>query len=771
MYYIAHLKENVSQKDNKKPKNEKENVQTVKDHLEGTAALAEKFAIQELKPLVRNSGLLHDIGKYQPDFQKRIRGSHIKVDHSSSGAIEAGKLYPGSIGMIMKYIIAGHHAGLPDGCTMNELCEDKKDSDNFRSAEVYRKEISLQRIDKTDAAALAQFMGAHLKEYEGKMLGEAAVDEFAFVVRYCYSCLVDADSLDTEHFCRDISRETLHSDFSLCLERLEKVMAAFANKKNPTPLQAARTRLQQQAYQNITRDGDIYLMNMPTGSGKTLCSAKCALMKALSEHKNHIIYIIPYNSIISQTADEFEKVFNPDGEDRNIKAAHILRHQSTYSIEDDENADDEYKMHVTQATENWDADIVITTAVQFFETVFSNKRSKLRKMHNMADSVLIFDEAHLMPVKFFQPCLESVAYLTKMFGSKAIFLTATMPDYEKLLMQYTFKDLNIVSLVPDPSDFGLFKKCEYQNLGSINNEQLFEKMQGSASTLIVVNRRDTARELYKLLDGDHDPNVYHLSTYMTKYDLGKTIDEIKTKLEAINNSGHEKSAEDQISPLVVVSTSLIEAGVDLDFQTVFRECTGLDSILQAGGRCNREGRRNTGHVYIFEIEGSKRKADDIRTAVTRSLLKENEDISSPECIREYFRRVYESNSDEIEINSMHSFMENTEGLSLRASDIPFRSYEGKLIFSLDESLIVPENEEAERLINQISYQGISHSLMRRIQKYTCSVPRKIMEALFQQGVLEEISGGSRAGGIFILRNRQYYNSQTGIQIEGDDYYI
>lgn len=194
-----------------------------------------------------------------------------------------------------------------------------------------------------------------------------------------------------------------------------------------------------------------------------------------------------------------------------------------------------------------------------------------------------------------------------MFGSKAIFLTATMPDYEKLLMQYTFKDLNIVSLVPDPSDFGLFKKCEYQNLGSINNEQLFEKMQGSASTLIVVNRRDTARELYKLLDGDHDPNVYHLSTYMTKYDLGKTIDEIKTKLEAINNSGHEKSAEDQISPLVVVSTSLIEAGVDLDFQTVFRECTGLDSILQAGGRCNREGRRNAGHVYIFEIEGSKEK--------------------------------------------------------------------------------------------------------------------------------------------------------------------
>ncbi|MGI6117247.1 MAG: CRISPR-associated helicase Cas3' [Bilifractor sp.] len=765
MNYIAHIKENIGQIREKNDKFNEKSVQTVQEHLESTAELAENFSIPEFKSLLYNCGLLHDIGKYQKEFQNRIRGSMIRVDHSTSGAIEAGNLFQSPAAWIMQYIIAGHHSGIPDGGTMD--CSDESSLSARVHAElptdviVYKKEITPRPFSETDNRKLAEFLTQHIQEKDKQKLLESMIDEFAFAVRYCYSCLVDADSLDTEHFCRDIERKTLHSDFSLCLDRLNSTFNAFSLRKKQTPLQKARTRLQKQAYENIRKDADIYLMNMPTGSGKTLCSAKCALIKALAEKKHHIIYIIPYNSIISQTANEFEKIFNPDGKE---KAANILRHQSTYSIEDDENADDNYKMRVNQATENWDADIIITTAVQFFETVFSNRRGKLRKMHNMADSVLIFDEAHLMPVEYFQPCLESIAYLTKMFRSKAIMLTATMPDYKNLLTQYTFHDLKVISLIPDHSDFALFRKCEYHDLGKITFELLSEKARTASSALIVVNSRNTARELYNFFGGIQRENLYHLSTYMTKYDLGRTIDEIKSKLEKLNcEDGKQKSAES----LLVISTSLIEAGVDLDFQTAFREYAGIDSILQTGGRCNREGKRSSGNVYVFEVDQNRKRADDIKTAVTKDLMKKEKDIASMECIQEYFHRIYECNEDELARNSMHSFMGNP----LDFASIPFRSYEARLIDSTDESILIPENEEAVSLIQQMEYQGISRTLMRKAQKYTCSVPQKAMADLLQQGVIQEVSGGSHSGGVFALTNPKYYNDYTGIQFEGGDYFI
>lgn len=773
MNYIAHTRENICKFDKIPDSVHDNDVQTVQEHLEGTALLSEKFAVPELKTLLYNSGLLHDIGKYQQGFQDRIRGSHLRVDHSTSGAIEAGKNFQPPVSLIMEYIIAGHHAGIPDGGTESGVDESclaaRMERDQPKSVDMYKKEICLSPMSASAVRRLAVFMTYHLQNMKQEEMKKALVDEFAFIVRYCFSCLVDADSLDTEHFCQNIQRETLHSDYSLCLKRLDRTFEEYARERTLTPLQQARTRLQNQAYKNILKDADIYLMNMPTGSGKTLCSAKCALLKAISEKKKHIIYIIPYNSIISQTADEFERIFNTPDKDGGGKAANILRHQSTYSIEDDENADDAYKIHVSQATENWDADIIITTLVQFFETVFSNKRSKLRKMHNMADSVLIIDEAHLMPFKYFQPCLESIAYLTKMFGSKAILLTATMPEYQKLLLQYTFHDLEVVSLIPDQSDFKFFKKCDYRDLGTVSYIQLAEKAGETSSALIVVNGRNTAREIYKFLNGDQNENIYHLSTYMTKYDLNRSISEIKQKLKIINETDEKQNAGNR-KPLIVISTSLIEAGVDLDFQTAFRECTGLDSILQTGGRCNREGRRKMGHVYIFEREGAKKHADDIKRTVTKSLLKEYEDIDSPECVQEYFRRVYECNGDKILSNSMHNFMQN-QGLELNIKSIPFRSYEAKLIDSLDESVIVPENKEAVEMVNQMKFHGISRSLMRKIQKYTCSVPPKMMETLLKQGAIEEVSGGRNAGGVFALINIKYYKTGTGIQLEGSDYFI
>ena len=786
MEYIAHIKEVNNKKIPDVPGTTEQEqhyeTQSLRSHLEGTARIAESFAVTPWKEVAYNSGLLHDVGKYQSSFQKRIRGASIRVDHSTCGAIEAKREIQPPASLIMEYCIAGHHAGLPDGGRKEDQPGEvyaghyslysRLKLTEFDPYEDYKKEIDLKTINYKE---LGLYLIKDLRSLERIDKGKALnlfIDEMSYMIRYCYSCLVDADSLDTEHFCSGILRQRLHADYQTCLRRLNSRYEQFAKVKNQTRLQKTRSRIQEQAFQNIHEDADIYLMNMPTGSGKTLCSAKCALMKALETHKQQIIYVIPYNSIITQTAQEFQKIFNENSDD-GMPEVHILRHQSTYSIEDDEDADEVYKLQVIQATENWDADFIITTEVQFFESLFSSRRSKLRKLHNMANSVLIFDEAHLMPVGFLQPCLEAVAVLTKQLGSKAIFLTATMPDYRELLDTYVPVGLHVKDLVPDRSEFDAFRKCTFSNLGVISEETLIEKIDCGKSALVVVNSRKNARQLFEHMGGEKRTNLYHLSTLMTKKDLQDAINEIQQKLK--------KNKDANENPVIVISTSLIEAGVDLDFETAFREMTGLYSILQTGGRCNREGARADGEVCIFEIseENQCRLVDrDPKVIVTRGLFDEYHDISSAECIREYYRRVYLADSFVIEGKSMHSQMEKM-GYALNndsVCSIPFASYDGQMILSRDETLIVPECEEAENLINRIKYGGSSGKVLRALQKYTCSVPQKTMEELLRQGVVENIVGSgnhrdSSHGGVFALKTMDYYSKCMGIMTEGGDYYV
>ena len=789
--YIAHLKEDEAGDfaDSRQPVDSlpDSRKQSVQEHLAKTAELAASMAIDPWKDVVYDMGLLHDIGKYQASFQKKIRGENIRIDHSTCGAAVAAKKFSMPAAVFMEYCIAGHHAGLPDGGRKGDqpgeisgghatLSARLKET-AFDSYEEYKKEVSLRPIDQERLGRYLMEEAGELSKSDPQRMAELFIDETSYLIRYCYSCLVDADSLDTEHFCRDIDRSTLKTDFAACLEKLDRQLESFGKNANRTLLQKTRADIQKQAFENIAEDADVYLMSMPTGSGKTLCSAKCALMKALREHKKHIIYVIPYNSIISQTADQFQRIFNGQGNE-DERTANILRHQSTYSVEDDENADDAYKLQVNQAVENWDADFIITTEVQFFETLFSNRRSRLRKMHNMADSVLIFDEAHLIPVGFMQPCLEGIAVLTKKLGCKAIFLTATMPDYKALLECYSLPGLRVRELVPDKSRFAVFRKCRFQNLGRITEEQLLGRLGSSPSTLVVVNSRKTARRLYKNLGGEARKGLYHLSTYMTKQDIQNAIDSIRKALT---------EATEDSDPVIVISTSLIEAGVDLDFCTAYRELTGLDSILQTGGRCNREGKRKSGDVYVFELSDrtGTRKADkDPKVIVTRALLKEYPDVSEEACIREYYQRVYLADKDKITGKSMARQM-IANGIPVNARNIPigsipFASYEPQMIISADESLIVPETEEAQQLVEQIHFSGISRKVMRKLQQYTCSVPRDKLEELYRQGVIENLAdrigqaapGGKKRGNrILCLSNMSYYSREKGILTEGKDYYV
>lgn len=730
--YIAHINENSKLK------------QTIKEHCENTAKLCSEYAVPEMKDFMYVIGLLHDIGKYQYSFAKRLNGENIRVEHSTCGAIAAienyGKLSP--MTLMMEYCIAGHHSGIPNGGFPNDdnnkstLCgRVKREFEDFSE---YKKEFDLPELNELEWGKYL------LKDCDNKM--DNVIDKFAFLTRYAFSCLVDADSIDTAEFCKseELPRK-LNANFAKCLQIIDNKLNSFICK---TELQKARTILQKQAFQGISEDAEIYLINMPTGSGKTLTSVKIALERALKKGKKRIIYIIPYNSIIEQTADVFEEIFGDDLE--------ILRHQSTFSYEDEENGSEDYRDAAKTAAENWDAPFIITTAVQFFESLYANKRGKLRKMHNMANSILVFDEAHLMPQDYLQPCLQAIAYITRYLHSEAVFLTATMPDFENLMNKYTLQDGRIIKLIKDTSKFDIFQKCKYSYLGEISPSELLHESNKYPSSLIIVNKKATARELYQESKG----KKYHLSTYMTSYDRKRVLNEIRFELNQLEKDYPDYGNIPDDRKITIIATSLIEAGVDLDVFTVFRERAGLDNILQAGGRCNREGKRKSAEVLIFDLNGVTRQvALDEKANLTKGLLKKYVDISNAKCIDEYYSRLYFMKEEDVQKNTMHQKCSDL-------ASIPFKEYaeEFELIDSRQISIVVPRDTQSKKLVEMMKYTEICNT--RKLQNYICSVSQKELEDLIRQHVVEDYGTG-----VHCLINYDYYDECKGILFEASDYFI
>lgn len=731
MLYKAHINETTGE------------IQTVKSHSENTADLCRKFAVPVLKNFMYTIGLSHDIGKFGASFQRRIDGENIRVEHSTCGALAVKERYPNAMGLMMEYCIAGHHSGIPDGGYKNDTPDlstlSGRMKRSFEDFSAYKDQLELPEINQNE------FVAFLMQDCNRSV--EMLVDKFAFLTRYSFSCLVDADSIDTARFCSGEKEKTLTANFGKCLEKVNAKLNSF---ECTTSLQKTRAVLQQQAFDKTAADGEIFLMNMPTGSGKTLCSVKYALERAVREGKKRIIYVIPFNSITDQTVQVFESLFGSD--------AQILRHQSTFSYEEDNDYTEDYRKAAKYALENWDAaSIIVTTAVQFFESVYSNKRGKLRKMHNMADSILIFDEAHLMPQNYLQPCLRAIAYITKYLNSEAVFLTATMPDFPKLLRQYALENSKIIDLIEDTAGFAEFQKCRYRSLGKQSTEKLLEMAAGCPSSLIIVNKKKSAKQIFKQCKG----KKYHLSTYMTAYDRERIIQEIKAELERLEKDfpGYENVPDDR--KITIVSTSLIEAGVDLDLYTVFRELSGLDSILQAGGRCNREGKRSQADVFVFEFDDGNKARQDIKSNITAGILDRYEDISCPQSIREYYDRLFFMKQDAIERNTITQKCQDI-------NSIPFSEYakEFELIDSKTVSVVVPRDEKGQEMVDSLKYADGSIGIVRRLQKYTCSVYQNELDDLIRQHAAEDFGTG-----IWCLTNMDYYDEETGISFEAKDYFI
>lgn len=707
--------------------------QSIKEHSEGTAGLASDYSIPMLRDLVYNAALFHDLGKYQVSFQKRINGNKdIKIPHALCGAIELNhEMKQSIVRLMMQYCIAGHHAGLQNFGTKADtngqgtLCGTlQRETEDYSG---YKEDISLTSVED-----IGWFFA------EKCNTPQEAGEYFAFITRYVYSCLTDADSIDTETFGSGYGRTVKNSEFQKCLEKINEKFNSFVVE---TELQKARSKVQSQVYQKLLLDGEIFLMNMPTGSGKTLCSMKFALERAIQFKKKRIIYIIPYNSIIDQTAAEFEKVFGAD--------LNILRHQSSFKYEVEEGVEEDYTVWANKAIENWDGDFIITTAVQFFESVYHNKRGKLRKLHNMGDTILIFDEAHLMPIEYLSPCLKAISHITNILNSEAVFLTATMPNFYQLLEQHGVRGQKIVNLIEDKTDFDKFKKCKFENLEYVEIENLL--LLDAPSKLIIVNSKKKAREIYYQCTGVK----YHLSTYMTAEDRQKTIEDIHMSLQKLEEKfGDDVPEGDKVT---VVATSLIEAGVDLDFHVVCRELSGLDHILQAGGRCNREGKRLEAKTYIFQFQEDFAKTLQVEESITKNIIRNFSDLNSSEAICAYYERILKYKEIEIikhnlVVNQKYPFMIN------------FREYAETFHLINDNTIsivVLNIGEDIEKIVN--SYTPIN---TRKYQKSMASVKNYEFDQLLHQGVIKDFGTG-----VFFLVNLDYYDKEVGILFEGKDYII
>ena len=711
--------------------------QTLKDHLTGTAALAEAMSVPFCRELCRLAGLLHDVGKYRPEFQARLKGERPQpVEHAYCGAQMLRALCRDNraaalIGTVIEYAIAGHHGGLPDYGTAADNAEL-----STLSAKLKRPAADLggwaEMSDVFEARSCPELLTgmlgrfrAGLSDLPAASAKAQAYETYDFLVRYVYSVLVDADRLDTETFAAGKPRPACKSDFAEAARRVAAKLRSFVPD---TPVAKARAALQEQALRAAETNAGIYLLDMPTGSGKTLCSLNIALKRLLKTGKKRIIYVIPYTSIIEQTAGVFRRLL---GDESGSACLDILEHHShfDFGLSDDE-GEQAAGSRLKTAAENWDAPLIVTTAVQFFESVYCGRAGRMRKVHNMADSVLVFDEMHMLPVQYFRPCLTAVEQLTRLYGSEAIFLTATMPDFRALAEKFLGRAVPMTELIADRSRFADFHTCGLEYLGTCGDERLLSLAEKAGASLIIVNSRKRARALFNGAGG----RKYHLSTNMTPRHRTAVIDRIRA---ALYDGGS----------VTVIATSLVEAGVDLDFAAVFRELAGAENILQAAGRCNREGKRTGGTTYVFETDGPVLREIGMKAEITRGCIAAfgAAGLRERKCIEKYFDELYASRAGEIARRAVQG--------ELPRCDFAAYGEDFRLIADDSVSVVVPA-PEIEGLLSALR-AGVPVS-RRRLQLYAASVSRGALKRLLDTGAVRVY------GGVCVLESPLCYDKDTGI---------
>jgi CRISPR-associated helicase Cas3/CRISPR-associated endonuclease Cas3-HD len=649
-------------------------LQTLTDHLKGVADFAEEFARPfHMESVARIAGLLHDYGKATADFQKRLSGSKKSVDHKSAGAEYAHEHYKNAIGKIIKYCIYGHHNQIPNG---SEQC-------------ILMHHTVNAEVDINDL--VGNLPEPQLRKLYFETSEDAAVYT-QMLIRMLYSALVDADYLDTERFTQPDSFARRNVNY-----RANELPNLFINKLQTLLCENSFSRVNIQRRKVLREcinagqgDRGFYTLTVPTGGGKTFSSLAFSLEQIKKYDMSRVIYAVPFTTVTEQTADVFRSIFGDK---------YVLEHHSNIDVN---NMNDDERDVIRLQSQNWDSPLILTTTVQLLESLFSNRPSKCRKLHNISGSVIVFDEVQALPDKLLLPTLAVLRSLVQYFGCTVLFCTATQPAVDPFMGTITPTEIT-----KDTDElFNALKRVEISNLGMISDDSLCEKTADEKQMLIVANTRRHAAVLFTILENKIPDGVYHLSALMCPAHRKKVLDEVKERLKNGDRC-------------ILVSTNLIEAGVDIDFPIVFRASAGLESIAQSAGRCNREGKLdNLGHFYIFTPENDAEIPEYMKQNIEygrETLQYFSYSPLSPPAIEMYFNLRYGNvrNLDKYDI--LKSIKDGLKTFSFEFETI---AEQYKLIDNNTYSVIIPFDKNAEEMLND----PLRH--LRELQRYTVNVYEK-----------------------------------------------
>ena len=711
-------------------------------HLKGTAEFAEQFAAMFGNgDWGKTAALLHDLGKSSEKFQRDLKKEsgydlHIQTlpgikNHSTHGAVWAYDMWP-PIGKILAYLIAGHHAGLPDWFHEIGVGGNLKHRLSQKEREKLPPLPSAWKAQQTEMLSAPQSLPC----------GAGMDEEYLHLwIRMLYSSLVDADYLHTEQFMDEekTGQRGRYPDLAILKERFDAYMAAFtADKQDDTAVNVQRQKILSDC-RRAGKDWDegFFTLTVPTGGGKTLSSMAFALEHAIAKKKSRIIMAIPYTSIIEQTAQTYREVFG---------AENVIEHHSALdptSKKKEEEEDICLKHHL--ATENWDAPIIVTTNVQLFESLFAARSSACRKLHNIVNSVIILDEAQMLPPEYLKPILNVMQGLTQHFGVSIVLCTATQPALTGNIGTEEAEFCGIPvgvapEIMPDPNELSrqfrrvtIERKGKYDEWSQLAKELCDEHPQ----VLCIVNTRRACRELFNEMSDD----AIHLSGWMCAEHRSKVIEEIKLSLA-------EKDRNDELR---VISTQLVEAGVDIDFPVVFRAMTGFDSIAQAAGRCNREGELcdengelTYGRVFVFDPPkqspfGLLLKKENTGRDILENMPEQCAALH-PSVFERYFRLFY-SKCDSFDKKDMQNLLIDGANPDF---EFQFRDAAQKFQMIEDRAQIAVvvryqgRKIHSEALIEQLRHAGPSRTLLRKLQRFTITMPEQ--EFLKAQSCFENIHG-------------------------------
>lgn len=733
-----------------RPSAPSEEWQKLEDHLENvankTAEFASAFSSSQWGAIL---GCLHDYGKARASFQGYLARANGLDDegydngehgHSGAGACLAAERFR-SMGKILAYIIAGHHAGLPDwsggenpnGALVQRLNEGR----------IVLAEDSLRRYEPN------LMLPSKLPPPPWKM--DRNSSDVSFWIRMLYSCLVDADFLDTEAFMdseRGEERSKPYPSLVVLSEKFFKTLNEMETGAARTTVNEIRSQIRLACENAADEAPGLFALTVPTGGGKTLSSTAFALKHALKHGLKRVIYVIPYTSIIEQTADVLRRFFGSDN---------VLEHHSNFDPEKETSRS-------RLSSENWDAPIVVTTSVQFFESLYACKSSRCRKLHNIAESVVILDEVQLLPLRLMLPCAEAIKQLAARYRTTVVLSTATQLDLPGI------NPSNVREIIPTSLDlYHRLKRTKVEFPVDLSVRRTWEEIAAELSSfnqvLCIVNTRRDCRDLYeKMPEG-----TIHLSAGMCGEHRSRVIAEIKRKL-----------ADGE--PIRVISTQLVEAGVDIDFPVVYRAFTGLSSVAQSAGRCNREGRlQGLGRVVVF-MPPKESSVKDLRDGeyAMHDLLAYSGGVDADDAnsYPEYFKALH-SRADDMGV-AFEKWLgvpvpnELLAGTRQRAEPLHYQFREAasafKMIDGASQVPIVVRYGGSDALIDSLRAVGPKREIMRRLQRYTVNVPRGSLGALLEKGMIEEMrvpSQHEEHSGLYVQTAPSVYREDIGFDLFGE----